>query len=78
MPPYHEPIVWTTADELASVRKLFVAGQVALLRRYLYIARYQRRWGGEGMEVEPGVVILQVEDWLIELTKGELKNGDAK
>jgi hypothetical protein len=65
--PHSDPLVWTTADELASVRKLYIAGRVDLLQRYLVIARYHRVWHGDGMAVEPGVVILQVEDWIAEL-----------
>jgi len=65
---------WTTADELASVRKLFEAGRLDLLKKYLENAR-SRRWVGEGMRVEPGVVILQTEDWIAELIS---RSGDRE
>jgi len=62
-------VQWTTQDELAFVRhKLFEAGKVDALRRYVQLAPY-RVWHGPGMNIDPGMVILAAQDMLAALEK---------
>ena len=61
----HQP-VWTTQDELLFVRDLYSRRKIVELRRYVRVA-HERRWWGEGMQVEAGVVILAARDLLTEL-----------
>jgi len=60
-PPY------TTQEEVLFVHRLAnrctSAGSSWLLRRYLEVAR-MRCWTGCGMNVDPGLVILEAEDTL--------------
>ena len=57
---------WTTEDELAYVRHLYEKGNAAGLKRYIWLA-INRKWHGPGMNVDPGTVLLQAQDWLTEL-----------
>ena len=63
-----ESLNWTTEDELAVVRHLYERKNVKALRAYL-VAAYWRKWYGPGMEVEPAIVIFQVQDWVGELER---------
>jgi hypothetical protein len=61
-------MIWTTADELAFVRRLYRDKKVRALRAYCRWA-HERKWWGPGMEVEAGIVILEARDLLDDLVK---------
>lgn len=67
LPPNESPI-WTTADELAYVRRLYKERKVKVLRAYVRWA-HERRWYGEGMRVNAGIVILEARDLLEQLVQ---------
>ena len=65
MPP---PITWTTADEVALIRKMFLAGNIKALRQYEHNA-LNRVWHGAGMEIDPAIVIWEAQDCIAELMR---------
>lgn len=69
-----ESNVWTTQDELATVRRIYNRRDIVALRQYLWLCR-NRVWHGDGMRVDPGIVILQVEDYIIQIER-EQKRGE--
>ena len=52
---------WTTRDELEFIDGLYRNGKLDALRSYLQNAR-MRKWHGDGMDVEPGIVINGIAD----------------
>ncbi len=74
-------MTWTTADEIRHVRRLAerasIAGDVTALRNYLHLCR-TRNWSGAGMEVDPGQVILCIEDAIFHIeTKAKLQRAEG-
>lgn len=61
---------WTTQDELSFVRGLYLRGKILHLRNYVRSA-VERKWWGDGMAVDPNLVILAAKDWLAELEEKE-------
>lgn len=70
------PDYWTTSDELLFVRGLFVKGNIVALRNYVKVA-HLRKWWGEGMRVNPMVVIPEAQDLLKEMERKLPKNGSC-
>jgi hypothetical protein len=62
---------WTTQDELAYLRGLYLRGKILVLRSYVQTA-VRRQWWGDGMNVDPQLVILAARDWLAELEGKDL------
>lgn len=60
--------IWTTGDELGFVRGMFLRQDRSGLKSYVALAAV-RRWYGDGMRVDPGVVILEARDLLSELER---------
>jgi hypothetical protein len=60
--------VWTTQDELMFIRGLFIRGKIQNLRNYVRVA-HERKWWGEGMAVNPMIVILEARDLLAEMER---------
>lgn len=59
---------WTTLDELMFIRGLVAKGKLQCLRNYVRVA-HERRWWGEGMKVNPLIVIPAAQDMLAEMER---------
>jgi hypothetical protein len=62
---------WTTQDELATVRKLYLANKQTALRQYIHNAEH-RVWLGTGMAVDPGVVLAEARSMLDTLERAKV------
>lgn len=69
--------IWTTQDELLFVRGLFSKGNIVALRNYVRLA-HERKWWGEGMRVNPMIVIPAAQDLLAEMEKVRGTDGPSQ